>query len=149
MGYQNASDFGQISKKDIQHSSTFHDYQKKLEPALRKLAEQICSEKLYIAMDKAKLVVAFDAGWSHRRNANQCIGILLDLLTGYIISFHIAHHSPEQNDTLTSTTKHSKCMEKICLEKILNRIDITNVNSCTFVHDRDISADYLVKKIWP
>ena len=61
----------------------------------------------------------------------------------------MAHHSKEQNETLTSTSKNAKCMEKICLENILNRIDIKQVNHSTFIHDCDISADNLVNDIWP
>lgn len=117
LGYQNAAEFCQISQKNIQRSSTFYEYQKKLLPILRKLAEQICSEKLANAISEEQLVAAFDAGWAHRRDANQCIGVLMDLLTGYIIAFHMAHHSNEEDDTLTTTSKHAKCMEKICFRK--------------------------------
>ena len=66
--------------------------------------------------------VAFDASWGHRRNANNCLGGLMDLNTNTIISFHIAHHRKEENETFTSTDKHRL--------KIIPRQNFENICIC-------------------
>lgn len=88
-------------------------------------------------MNEAKLQeimkVAFDASWGHRINANNCLGVLMKLNTNTIISFHIVHHGKEENETLTSTDKHAKCMEAISLFKIIENTDINNIDHLIFV----------------
>ena len=147
--YTNAADFCAISEKTIIKESTFYDYQKKMEPILRRLADRICSQKVNDALQKKDLVAAFDACYAHRRNANQCIGILLDVLTGFILAYHIVHHSDEENETLSSTKKHAKAMEKKTLKKMLTQTSIEKSINCTFIHDCDIGADNIVRKLWP
>lgn len=148
LGYTQFSEFCDYSNIKILSESSYNDYLRIIEPVLRNLAERICNEKLIEALQKGELKVGFDAGWSHRRNANQCIGTLIDLITGYLLTFQIVHHGNECNLTLTPTEKASKSMEKISLTTILDRINITNLKSVVIVHDCDIQADSLIKKHW-
>ena len=77
------------------------------------------------------------------------ISILLDILTGFILAYHIVHHDEEENSTLTHTDKHATSMEKIALEKILSQIEIEKVQDSSIVHDCDIGADNIIQEIWP
>ena len=146
LGYSNAEIFCDFNDFPIFKESSFYDYLHLMEPILEKIADQVCKDKLLEAQLKEQFVVGFDGGWSHRRNANQCIGILIDLLTGYIISFQIIHHGIENSLRVTSTDKNSKTMEKDALELILNEIDSLDLGKFKFVHDCDIQADLLVMK---
>lgn len=149
LGYTNASQFCDFNDFTIMDGSVYYDYLHYLAPILEKIADRLCKEKLEIALKTKKLIVGFDGGWAHKRDANQLIGILIDLITGLIISFQIVHHGNENSIRVISSSKHSKTMEKDSLEKILDDIDITSLDEVEFIHDCDISADSLVSKSWP
>ena len=116
LGYNDVAEFCEYNDFPIMDESSFYDYLHFFDQILDNLVGKICSEKLEAALQKEKFIVGFDAGWAHRRNANQCIGIMIDLLTGLIVSFQIVHHGPENSINLTSTQQHSKSMEKIALK---------------------------------
>ena len=149
LGYSNASLFCDFNDFPLYNESTYYDYLHKLEPILEDIADQICIEKLNEALQKNELFVAFDGGWAHRRNANQFIGTLIDLMTGFIISFQIIHHGAESSKRVTPTQKHSTTMEKDALKIILENINISNIETVKFIHDCDINADNIVSKLWP
>lgn len=107
LGYYNASQFCDFNNFPIMNESMYYDYLHYLYPILEKIANQLCLEKLESAMKNDKLFVCFDGGWAHRRDANQLIGILIDLITGYIISFQVVHHGEENSDRVISTIKVS------------------------------------------
>ena len=113
------------------------------------MAEKICLSNLKDAKKQEIMKVGFDASWGHRRNANNCLGILMDLSTNKIIAFHIVHHGIEQNETLTSTDKHAKCMESISLFKIIENTDINNIDHLFFVHDCDLTDEKMIKEYLP
>lgn len=123
-----------FEKKTVSNS-VYYYYLHFIEP---KLAENLCWSKLNETKLQEIKKVAFDASWRYRRNANNCSGVLIDLNTNAIISFHIVHHGKEENKTLTSTDKHTKCMEAISLFKIIENTDINNIDHLIFVHDCDI-----------
>ena len=136
LGYSVVSEFCEYNDFPIISESMFYDYLHFFDQKLDALSNE-------------QFIVGFDAGWAHKRNANQCIGVLMDLLTGLIISFQIIYHGPENSENITSTQVHSKSFEKIALEKILNKIQISDEIKMIFVHDSDISADSIVSKKYP
>lgn len=112
---------------------------KTVDPILRKLAEKSCINKLNDFISKHPHNAGFGACWSHKREAKHCLGILQDLLTGAIICFHVIHHSEEESERLSYTEKHSKCMENIALEKIIERSNLNKIDDLVFVHHRDLT----------
>lgn len=149
LGYSNAAEFCELADLPIINDSTYYSYLHFLDSVLDNLAGRICSEKLEAALHLEKLIAAFDAGWAHRRNADQCIGVLIDLLTGLIISFHIVQHDSHVSPNCSSTDKSSQSMEKIALQNIIEKTNISESGRIKFVHDCDIKADNIVKKYWP
>ena len=115
---------------------------------MERIADRSCNDKLKIALESQKLIVGFDGGPKHRRDANQLIRILIDLISGFIISFQIVHHGCENSARVISSEKHSRTMEKDALIKILDDIDTSNTDYVEFIHDCDISADNLISKSW-
>ena len=60
----------------------------------------------------------FNGGCSPRWNPNQRIGVLIDLLTGYIVSFQIIHHGIENSLLVSSKMGFRKW--KSLKKKLLN-----------------------------
>lgn len=96
-----------FEKKKTVLNNVYYDYLHFIESKFRKLAENLSLSKLNEAKLQEIKKVAFDASWGHRRNANNCLGVLMDLNTNAIISFHIVHNGKEENKTLTSKDKHA------------------------------------------
>lgn len=64
----------------------------------------------------------------YRRNANQYIRGLIDLINRYHLTLQIVHNGNERNLTNTLTDKSSISMEKISLTTILNRTILKILN---------------------
>lgn len=118
LGYTNACEFCGIKNYCIIQESRYYDYIHIIARKTKMLAEKLTDEKLNETLKTRRLVAAFNAGWVHPRNANQCIGALIDLISGFIIAFEIFLHVNEDNGSLNNTTKHAKSMEKLSLEQI-------------------------------
>ena len=103
-------------KKNISRM-VYYDYLFLIEIVLRELAENICQEK-FNNTEKSGL----------RRNSEYCLGILIGLRTNYIINFHIVCHGNDNNYSLISTDKHSKCMESISLSKKNGKTQLNNIH---------------------
>ena len=137
-----------LNKKTVS-KSVFYDYLHVIEPILREMVIQMCKENLQKAKDEGKLVVGFDACWAHRRNSHHCLGILINLLDNLIIAFDVTHHGIEEFETLNSTKKNAKCMEKICLESIIENSHLIDIDELIFIHDCDLSDEYLIQEMLP
>lgn len=85
----------------------------------------------------------------HRRNADNCLGILMDLDSGTIIGFHIVHHGKVSNRTTTATNKHAKCMESISLFNIIQDLKLSQYNNIKFIHDCDLTGETIIQEHIP
>lgn len=73
----------------------------------------------------------------------------MDLKTNFIICFHLVHHGKEQAASLSSTEKHSKNMEGISLNHIIERTQIDSLSNLTFIHDCDLTDHKLISEKLP
>ena len=148
-GYEGISSYCQLTEKTTVSRTVYYDYLHIIDIVLRKLAIEICLEKLNEAKNQQIMYVGFDSSWAHRRDADHCLGILMDLKTNYIICFELVHHGKETEETLSSTDKHSKCMEGIALTQIIDRSQLNTIKNLTFVHDCDLSDHKLIEQMLP
>lgn len=149
LGFTVISNYCRISRKKTVSRNVYYDYLHFIEPVLRELAENICIEKFREAVKENDMAVGFDAAWGHRRNSSNCIGIMMDLKKNQIIAFHIVHHGQEENKTLTSTTKHAKCMESIALFKIIDYTKLSMHHNLLFIHDCDLTDEKIIQDHLP
>lgn len=129
--------------------SIYYDYLHFIAPVLKVLAINSCKKNLNDAKINDTMAVGFDASWGHRRNSNNCLGILMDLKTMLIIAFHIVHHGPQENECLTHTDKHAKCMEAISLFKIIENTQLDMIDHLIFIHDCDLTDEKIIKDHLP
>lgn len=146
VSHSNIEGYCRVSQRKTVSKSIFYDYLHFIEPVLRILAETICNENFSITKTKQFIKIGFDGCWAHRRNANQSLGILMDLESKKIVSFHITHHGKEFNYSLTPTNLNSKCMERINLLKIIEKTNISDLDNIIFVHDCDLTDEYLLNE---
>lgn len=149
-GFEGISSFCMLTGKETISRNVYYDYLHLIDIVLRKLAEDNCNEKLEkVRNTHPNLVVGFDASWGHPRDANNCLGILMDLQSMLILCFHLVHHGREEAASLSSTQKHAKCMEKISLSEIIERSQLNDISNLTFIHDCDLTDHNLIREKLP
>lgn len=77
------------------------------------------------------------------------LGVLINLLDNSIITFDVRHHGKEEFETLNSTKKNAKCMEKTCLESIIENSHLIDNDELIFIYDCDLSGENLIQEMIP
>ena len=125
LSYQSVSSFCRDTQRKIISKSCYYDYLHIVGPVIQKLAIKTCQDNLANTLKGEFIKVGFDGCWAHRRRAHQCMGVLIDLISEKIICYAIAHHGKENDDiTIISTDKNSKCLESVNLQAIIENTEI-------------------------
>ncbi len=149
LNYSSLKEYCIETKKKIISRSTFFEYIHIIGPVIEKLSARICGQNFDEAIKQISIKFGFDGCWSHRRQAHQCMGVLIDLITGKIVAYAIAHNGNETSQLVMSTDKNSKCLEGETLKKIIQDTELFKYSNLVFVHDCDLSESKLLSEYLP